>query len=590
MAESEISYFEFLKNFIDIRRMAFSTRGTRLVLLENDEGVLIRQSERPGKAMTERGGIQIKTPILEGLTFTDGKGKPLSMQVTTYPHRLDFVTKAGTFLLTFDDPETILVKLPDGACGAHFRINMRSGTADRRGGTFTNTPDERLRMAYTTNRKVIHNQAEQQSDGSWRVELVMAEGKNGALIFNFTPRLGFNRYIPNISNSFYRATQSWIDWFERLPKVQDEYKVPYYYAWWVMRSGLLGTRYFLSREAEASSKMHSTSIWQWDAYFHALAFRHIDRKLAHDQLRILLDHQQPNGMLPDAVHDDGIITTRDTAVEMDVARPPLLAWIAWKLYEVDSDLEFLSEIYEPLVRWNEWWQTYNDLDGDGLVEVLSSPSAEMESDLAAGTTHSLVSPDLNTYLYLQIESLGNIAAVLGEKAAADLWQAKADRLLETMQKALWDNQAGLFWAHQQGRPICVPTPYSLFPLLTGKLGPEVTQQLVAHFTNPDGFWNNYPLPSVALDDPELENETLWRGPSWVSINYLLMEGLDRSGYRHLADELCCHTLDQLLQSMPGPNGNDGPTRSAPIYGWSAALFIELAVRASRRELAPLPED
>src|SRR3989304_670106 len=145
MAESEISYFEFLKNFIDIRRMAFSTRGTRLVLLENDEGVLIRQSERPGKAMTERGGIQIKTPILEGLTFTDGKGKPLSMQVTTY-------------------------------------------------------------------RKVIHNQAEQQSDGSWQVELVMAEGKNGALIFNFTPRLGFNRYIPNISNSFYLPPQRWIAW------------------------------------------------------------------------------------------------------------------------------------------------------------------------------------------------------------------------------------------------------------------------------------------------------------------------------------------------------------------------------------------
>ncbi len=56
MAESEISYFEFLKNFIDIRRMAFSTRGTRLVIMQNDEGVLIRQSERPGKAMTERGG------------------------------------------------------------------------------------------------------------------------------------------------------------------------------------------------------------------------------------------------------------------------------------------------------------------------------------------------------------------------------------------------------------------------------------------------------------------------------------------------------------------------------------------------------
>ena len=116
MAESEISYFEFLKNFIDIRRMAFSTRGTRLVIMENDEGVLIRQSERPGKAMTERGGVQIKTPLLEGLSFTDGNGKPLD--VRSQPTRTGWILPlVGPYLIDFRRPGDH----PDEAAGSGLR-------------------------------------------------------------------------------------------------------------------------------------------------------------------------------------------------------------------------------------------------------------------------------------------------------------------------------------------------------------------------------------------------------------------------------------------------------------------------------------
>jgi len=581
MPEFASTYFDYLKNFIDIRKMAFSTRGTRLVIMQNDAGLFFRQSEGPTKNQTFPVSMT-SSALIEGFIFTDGNGVELETRVSTYPHRLDFDTSSGLFQMTFEDPETILIKLPSAACGVHFEVNMVRGEADRRGGTFSNTPAERLRMAYTTNRTILTNSIVAAEPSHWQVALTVAAGNEGGLILNFTPRLGFNRYIPDITNSFYRAGQLWFDWFERVPKVQDEYKVPYYYAWWVMRSGLLATRYYLTRESMASSKMHSTSIWQWDAYFHALVFRHIDRKLAHDQLRILLDHQQPNGMLPDAVHDNGIILNLDTNVEMDVAKPPLLAWIAWKLYEVDHDQEFLSEIYQPLVRWNEWWQNYNDLDGDGLIEVLNSPSAGMEDDTPEKQNRGITSPDLNTYLYLQIESLGKIAMVLGETEASERWNLLANGLLVKMQQSLWDKQAGLFWAHQQGRPICVPTPYSLFPLLTGKLEPEVADKLVAHYADPEEFWNNFPLPSVALDDPDLDNPLLWRGPNWISINYLLMEGLDRSGYRRLADELCEHTLNKLQKDLTVSSTDDSHVRSAPIYGWSAALFIELAVRASRR--------
>ncbi len=41
--------------------------------------------------------------------------------------------------------------------------------------------------------------------------------------------------------------------------------------------------------------------------------------------------------------------------EAEVTKPPIMAWAALKLHEIDPDLDFLQEIYVPLVRWNAWW-------------------------------------------------------------------------------------------------------------------------------------------------------------------------------------------------------------------------------------------
>ena len=38
----------------------------------------------------------------------------------------------------------------------------------------------------------------------------------------------------------------------------------------------------------------------------------------------------------------------------------------------------------------------------------------------------------------------------------------------------WDPKAGLFWAKRDGSPILVRTPFSLFPLMTGRLPAEMT--------------------------------------------------------------------------------------------------------------------
>jgi putative isomerase len=450
------------------------------------------------------------------------------------------------------------------------------------------TGNIRRNIAYTTNRSMLRNTITPTPEGTLQVHLRLASGSRAGLLLNLTPRLGFNRYIPPLEEAFSAAAQRWEAWFACAPPVDPLFQRQYYYAWYVMRAGLISSRFYTTREAMTPSKVHYVGVWQWDAYFHALAYRHVEMKLAHDQIRVVLDHQRPDGMIPDAIHDEGTVTHLTFPVEADVTKPPLLAWTAWKLFETDGDREFLDEIYEPVVRWNEWWFEHNDLDHDGLGEYLHPFSSGLDDSPLWDSGMPVTSPDLNTYLFLQMENLGRMAGVLGLPAEAIKWQERADALLDRMLEKLWDPKAGLFWAYHGDQPIRIKTPFNLLPLMTGRLPAEVSQRLVEHLTDPRTFWTRWPVPTVAIDEPTYNPAQMWRGPTWINVNYLLLEGLERSGYPDVASQLCQRTLEMLSQHPDifeyyHPETGVPCDRAATSFGWSAALSIELALRASAGE-------
>ncbi|MFN3983550.1 MAG: amylo-alpha-1,6-glucosidase, partial [Caldilinea sp.] len=354
------------------------------------------------------------------------------------------------------------------------------------------------------------------------------------------------------------------------------------------------SRFYTTREAMTPSKIHYVGVWQWDAFFHALAYRHVERRLAQDQIRIVLDHQREDGMIPDAIHDEGVVTHLTFPVDADVTKPPLLAWAAWKLYETDGDREFLEEIYEPVVRWNRWWFDHNDTDGDGLPEYQHPFSSGLDDSPLWDDGMPVTSPDLLTYLVLQEETLARIANVIGLNEEAEVWSRRADRLAQRMIDRLWDAEAGLFWAQHRGRRVNVVTPFNLFPLLTGRMPDDIAQRLLARLTDPAQFWTNYPAPTVSRSDPKYDPLTMWRGPSWVNINYLLKEGLQRIGQQEIAAELRRRTLKMMLEGDDfyeyyHPETRAVPPKAAPLYGWSSALFIEMAIEETNALCAVQPQ-
>ena len=157
----------------------------------------------------------------------------------------------------------------------------------------------------------------------------------------------------------------------------------------------------------------------------------------------------------------------------------------------------------------------------------------------------------------------------------------------------WDPGAGVFRATHNHIPIQVITPFNLYPLWTGQLPFDITNRLLAHITDPAEFWDGCVLPTVARNDPHYEPETMWRGPVWGNINYFFVEALHQIGQHDLAGQLTDKTL-AMIMGQPSIyeyyNSETGkpPEKAAEAFGWTAAVFIDLAIQARKGPKPKMP--
>jgi putative isomerase len=589
MEHTQSPFLRLLKDRINLAEIPFSERGSRILLQQNSGGFNFRLAERWLKRDHRLSAYRDRVPIIEGWQFCDKNGTPLEMQITTYPHRIDCYTQIGNFSFAFLDSETVMVVLPEQRCGIKFLANLDQFSTDRRGGVLHLTGNIRRNIAYTTNAVLVDNQVRPLSQGIQEIFLSFDPINSQCLLVNITPRLGFNRSVPTDAAAVLETVEKkWHDWFAAAPKVSDEWAASYYYAWWIMRVGLISTRFYTTREAMTPSKQYYVGVWQWDAYFHALAYRYVDMCLAKNQLRIMLDHQRDDGMIPDAIHDEGTVTHLDMPVDADVTKPPLIAWSAWKLFQQDGDKEFLNEIYEPLVRWNQWWLEKNDIDHDGLCEYLHPFSSGLDDSPLWDSGMPVTSPDLNTYLVLQQEALAKIAFVIGEKKDTQAFKRNGKIIAKQMTEKMWDETKGYFWSYRNNERINIRAITSFLPLMIGGLSKNIIDKLVDNLTDPKQFWGQFPVTTVAMDEAKFDPDQMWRGPTWVNMNYLLVEGLFRSGHAFLARKLRDCTLRMVagqndIYEYYNPLTGNKPPKASNTFGWSAALFIDLAIQASHME-------
>jgi len=390
----------------------------------------------------------------------------------------------------------------------------------------------------------------------------------------------------------------WAAWFARCPRVRDDLQEMTAFCWWVLGANIVTLPRLGDARAVVPSKIGYVGLWQWDAYFIAAGLRHGDPDLAREQLELALRFPTPEGQLPDVVHEEGTLASSDDLPAADRAhlrrdgsaiadpdapipltKPPLTTWAVLKLLEVAPNDTWAREVLPVIERSQDWWFAHSDADGDGMPEYAHPYSSGLDDSPIFDGRLPIASPDLGAYLVRQDLDLAELCERLDTGDAA----SHRRRARDTMQLLLrmWHPDLHAFMADGRATDAVV----GLIPLLTGMLDAEIASALVAALDDPRRFATRWAVPTVAAGDEDYDPQRMWRGPVWVNTNVLVAEGLERSGHPKHARRLRERTL-QLVIRAGGPHEYFTPdtgrkARTATTaFGWSAALFVDLAVRLS----------
>ncbi|HSW79878.1 MAG TPA: trehalase family glycosidase [Candidatus Saccharimonadales bacterium] len=203
-----------------------------------------------------------------------------------------------------------------------------------------------------------------------------------------------------------------------------------------------------------------------------------------------------------------------------------------------------------------------------------------EYDINKILDHSLFAIEdltFNCILIRANEHLLHIAKTLRADVPEDL-QANIELTKKALED-LWDPYTETYYARDfvTHRLLKEPSIESLLPLYAGCIPQERAKLLVKSIENEHMFGPAYPVPSVPLSSPWYDAKRYWQGPTWMNMNWLLIDGLKRYGFRDHAEALAEGSLE--LVSRHGffeyYNPETGDPLGAPNFSWTAALAIDL---------------
>lgn len=363
------------------------------------------------------------------------------------------------------------------------------------------------------------------------------------------------------------------------PVVRDTY----YFAWQTFWANhCRGGRGVLRGPFTSAARLSYGSQWWWDQAFHAVILRHRrDPRLTYAEFENFWRAQQPDGSIVGALRftlDDIAQHHAQFYRQTMKMQPPVIGAVLPLLREHPGWPRDLARWHAALSRHAAWHlRPDRDTDRDGLAEyhhnIESSgdqnqrwDSQKLDPTKTIDHLRPTESVDDNVWLALLWQSLAEMAQQLGRARQARAQARRAQRLWTLIEERMWDDRDGFYYDldGRSHRKIRVKTPYGFMPLLWPGCRRDRAERLVReHLLNPRQFWCRYPLPSVSLDDPTFDPVDMWRGPTWVNVNWLVVQGLKRQGFLPQAIALARQTIELVGPRYAGKQR----LRSPRIWEW-----------------------
>lgn len=176
------------------------------------------------------------------------------------------------------------------------------------------------------------------------------------------------------------------------------------------------------------------------------------------------------------------------------------------------------------------------------------------------------------------QHLRTIARTLRYEISDDL-DARMQKTEEAFER-LWDEYSKQYYSRDfiTHKLLKQPSVATLLPLYAGCISKERAETLVKMLENEHAFGPAFPVPSVPVNSQAFRPMKYWQGPTWMNINWLIIDGLRRYGFKEHASALTDLSLEMVEKS--GFAEYFDPITGEPLgadnFSWTAALAIDLS--------------
>ncbi|CEG28480.1 amylo-alpha-1,6-glucosidase [Bacillus sp. B-jedd] len=553
----------------DCKKIPFSRRGSFITISPNhkigqDSPLFIRNIRNGDNDFGEVFQIDV---IREG--------KPLPYKAVMTPSSLRLETEGGFAEFCITEARVLQIRSE----GVGVRLSGMTGAydyavmaGDRR--WEVNHSMQEMRYMLT----VLHGSLEMDAPFvAERCEKIIADflpdrihGKMECAVEEFT-----TVYRPRKYRSFAEGKKlverDYENWFENTLDIPDKFARGKELASYITWSCLVPAEGVLTRPAMYMSKNWMTNIWSWDHCFNALALAKKSPELAWDQLMIFFDLQDASGMLPDFANNRFVL--------WNFTKPPIHGWTLRRMWEQTDfiDTERLREIYGPLGKWTNWWLEWQDDDHDGIPQYNHGNDSGWDNSTIFHRGTPVESPDLSSFLVIQMEVLAEIADKLGKKRDAARWKKDSETLLAKLLEHFWDGEK--FVAKRSGTHESIESDSLVLyaPLILGKRLPDEIRKKLVNGIRTKGFLTEYGLATELPSSTYYKPDGYWRGPIWAPTTMLIADGLRSAGETELFQEIAAKFCAMATASGMAENYNalTGQPLRDPAFTWTSSVFLLL---------------
>ena len=193
------------------------------------------------------------------------------------------------------------------------------------------------------------------------------------------------------------------------------------------------------------------------------------------------------------------------------------------------------------------------------------------------------------------DALSQIADALEKPTEAKELRERGARYRASL-ATLWSEPDGIFLNKDMrtGQMSHRLSPTNFYPMLARAATPAQAHTMIEkHLLNPEEFWGQWVIPSIARNDPAFKDQDYWRGRIWGPMNYLVYLGLRNYDDADVRREFAQKSYELFLKEWK-ENGHvhenynaitgsgDDVKNSDRFYHWGALLgYVEYMEQSSQ---------